>query len=67
MSTVKSLTNHLNTLEKRHRELDEKIIVLEDEHFTNDTIHPLKVEKLRLKDEIEILKMKIEEKKNEGK
>jgi len=67
MSTSKSLSNHLKVLEERHRALDEKIIVLEDEHFTNETISPLKLEKLELKREIEDLKLQIKEKKNEGK
>lgn len=67
MSTSKSLSNHLKVLEERHRALDEKIIVLEDEHFTNETISPLKLEKLELKREIEDLKIQIKEKQNEGK
>ena len=67
MSTVVSLTNHLHTLEKKHRELDERIIILEDEHTTNEIINPLKVEKLALKREIEELKKKIEVMQNEGK
>ena len=59
MSTSISLKNHLKVLEKKHRDLDEKIIVLEDEHFSNEMISPFKLEKLRLKREIERLQQKI--------
>ena len=49
MSTSKSLSNHLKVLEERHRALDEKIIILEDEHTSNEIVNPLKLEKLELK------------------
>jgi len=67
MSTSKSLSNHLKVLEERHRALDEKIIVLEDDHTSNEIVNPLKLEKLELKREIEELKIQIKEKQNEGK
>jgi hypothetical protein len=66
MSTVESLTNHLKHLEELHRRLDDKIT--DDwKHHVTGTAQQEKLEKLVLKREIEELKMKIEEKKNEGK
>jgi len=67
MSTSKSLSNHLKVLEERHRALDEKIIILEDDYTSNEIVNPLKLEKLELKREIEELKTQIKEKQNEGK
>jgi len=66
MSTSKSLSNHLKVLEERHRALDEKIIILEDDYTSNEIVNPLKLEKLELKREIEELKIQIKEKQNEG-
>ena len=66
MSTSKSLSNHLTVLEERHRALDEKIIILEDEYTSNEIVNPLKLKKLELKREIEELKIQIKEKQNEG-
>ena len=60
MSTSKSLSNHLKVLEERHRALDEKIIILEDDYTSNEIVNPLKLEKLELK-------IQIKEKQNEGK
>ena len=59
MNTSTSLKNHLKVLEKKHRDLDEKIVILEDEHFSNEMISPFKLEKLRLKREIERLQQEI--------
>ena len=67
MSTVESLTNHLKHLEDIHRELDKKITRHWEHHDCDDKIRQEKLEKLTLKREIEELKMKIEEMKNEGK
>lgn len=67
MSTVQSLTNHLKHLEDIHRELDKKITRHWEHHDSDDKIRQEKLEKLTLKREIEELKMKIEEMKNEGK
>ena len=67
MSTVESLTNHLKHLEDIHRELDKKITRHWEHHDSDDKIRQEKLEKLTLKREIEELKMKIEEMKNEGK
>lgn len=67
MSTSKSLSNHLKVLEEKHRALDEKIIILEDDYISNEIVNPLKLEKLELKREIEELKTQIKEKQNEGK
>ena len=67
MSTVQSLTKHLKHLEDIHRELDKKITRHWEHHDSDDKIRQEKLEKLTLKREIEELKMKIEEMKNEGK
>lgn len=67
MSTSKSLSNHLKVLEERHRALDEKIIILEDDYTSNEIVNPLKLKKLELKREIEELKIQIKEKQNESK
>ena len=61
MSTVQSLTNHLNHLEDIHRELDKKITRHWEHHDSDDKVRQEKFEKLALKREIEDLKMKIEE------
>jgi hypothetical protein len=66
MSTVQSLTNHLKHLEDIHRELDKKITKHWEHHDSDDKIRQEKLEKLTLKREIEDLKMKIEEMKNES-
>ena len=66
MSTVQSLTNHLKHLEDIHRELDKKITRHWEHHDSDDKIRQEKLEKLTLKREIEDLKIKIEEKKNES-
>ena len=67
MSTLQSLSNHLKHLEEIHRELDKKITRHWEHHDSDDKIRQEKLEKLTLKREIEELKMKIEEMKNEGK
>ena len=67
MSTSKSLSNHLKVLEEKHRALDEKIIILEDDYTSNEIVNPLKLKKLELKREIEELKKQIKEKQNESK
>ena len=67
MSTSKSLSNHLKVLEEKHRALDEKIIILEDDYTSNEIVNPLKLKKLELKREIEELKIQIKEKQNESK
>jgi len=61
MSTLESLTNHLKVLEEKHRELDKEIHVLFKEYHDNDTLTPLKLEKLDLKREIKGLKKEIKE------
>lgn len=67
MSTVESLKNHLQHLEEIHRKLDKKI-ERNYNHYLNDIdLKKLKLEKLTLKEEIEKLKLKIEDKKSEGK
>ena len=66
MSTVQSLTNHLKHLEDIHRELDKKITRHWEHHDSDDKINREKLEKLALKREIEELKIKIEEMKQDG-
>jgi hypothetical protein len=67
VSTVNSLQNHLKHLEEIHRKLDKKI-ERNYNHYLNDIdLKKLKLEKLTLKEEIEKLKLKIEDKKSEGK
>jgi len=66
MSTVQSLTNHLKHLEDIHRELDKKITRHWEHHDSDDKVRQEKFEKLALKREIEELKIKIEEMKQNG-
>ena len=66
MSTVQSLTNHLKHLEDIHRELDKKITRHWGHHDSDDKVRQEKLEKLSLKREIEILKIKIKEMEDEG-
>ena len=65
MSTVQSLTNHLKHLEDIHRELDSKITRHWEHHDSDDKVRQEKFEKLSLKREIEELKIRIGEMKNE--
>jgi hypothetical protein len=66
VSTVQSLTNHLNHLEDIHRELDKKITRHWEHHDSDDKIRQEKLEKLTLKREIEELKNKIKEMEDES-
>ncbi len=66
MSTVQSLTNHLNHLEDIHRELDKKITRHWEHHDSDDKVRQEKYEKLSLKREIEELKNKIKEMEDES-
>ena len=66
MSTVQSLTNHLNHLEDIHRELDSKITRHWEHHDSDDKVRQEKFEKLSLKREIEELKNKIKEMEDES-
>ena len=65
MSTVQSLTNHLNHLEDIHRELDKKITRHWEHHDSDDKVRQEKYEKLSLKREIEELRNRIKEMQNE--
>lgn len=47
-----SVEGHIKALKNKHRELHERIEVLEAEHVDEKYITPLKKEKLRIKDEI---------------
>lgn len=62
MSTLKSLTNHLKVLEKRHRELDKQVTKDYEHHLDDVKLTAEKLEKLELKHEIEDLKETIKEK-----
>jgi hypothetical protein len=66
VSTVQSLTNHLNHLEDIHRELDKKITRHWEHHDSDDKVRQEKYEKLSLKREIEELKNKIKEMEDES-
>jgi len=66
VSTVQSLTNHLNHLEDIHRELDSKITRHWEHHDSDDKVRQEKYEKLSLKREIEELKNKIKEMEDES-
>jgi hypothetical protein len=66
VSTVQSLTNHLNHLEDIHRELDKKITRHWEHHDSDDKVRQEKYEKLSLKREIEELKNKIKEMEHES-
>tara|TARA_B100001093_G_C26319223_1_gene796921 strand:+ start:83 stop:286 length:204 start_codon:yes stop_codon:yes gene_type:complete len=61
MSTLKSLSNHLKVLEERHRDLDNKIADDYEHHMDDTELANEKLEKLKLKREIEELKTQIKE------
>ena len=52
MTNVQKLKNHISALRTKHRDLDEKIKVLESEKVSDDIIKRQKQQKLQLKDEI---------------
>ena len=64
MSTLKSLSNHLKVLEERHRDLDNKIADDYEHHMDDTELANEKLEKLKLKREIETLKEHIKELEN---
>lgn len=56
---MKDITKRIDVLRKKHRILDEQIAMLRNHTFTDDTqIVQLKKKKLRIKDEINLLKHK---------
>ena len=61
MSTLKSLSNHLKVLEERHRDLDNKIADDYEHHMDDTELANEKLEKLKLKREIEELKTQMKE------
>ena len=67
MSSIQSLSNHLKTLEERHRALDKQITEEYNNFVRDDKVEVHKKEKLLLKDEIELLKKQIEEMQNADK
>lgn len=60
MTNVQKLKNHISALRTKHRELDEKIKVLESEKVSDDIIKRQKQQKLQLKDEITKIQTDIE-------
>ena len=67
MSTSKSLRNHLKVLEERHRELDKKVADDYKHYLNDDKLNAEKLEKLKLKNEIEDLIEQIKQKEQEEK
>jgi len=60
MTNVQKLKNHISALRTKHRDLDEKIKVLESEKVGDDIIKRQKQQKLQLKDEITKIQTDIE-------
>lgn len=60
MTNVQKLKNHISALRTKHRDLDEKIKVLESEKVSDDIIKRQKQQKLQLKDEITKIQTDIE-------
>jgi len=60
MSTLESLTNHLKVLEQRHRDLDKKITEDYEHRLNSEEYNKEKLDKLKLKQEIEALKQIIQ-------
>ena len=60
MTNVQKLKNHISALRTKHRDLDEKIKVLESEKVGDDIIKRQKRQKLQLKDEITKIQTDIE-------
>jgi hypothetical protein len=60
MSTLDSLTHHKEVLEQRHRLLDKVISDLYTQNSDDVLMHTMKKEKLQLRDDIELIKTKIE-------
>jgi hypothetical protein len=60
MSTLDSLTHHKEVLEQRHRLLDKVISDLYKQNSDDVLIHTMKKEKLQLRDDIQLMKTKIE-------
>tara|TARA_B100000161_G_scaffold264010_1_gene236408 strand:+ start:1839 stop:2072 length:234 start_codon:yes stop_codon:yes gene_type:complete len=60
MTNVQKLKNHISALRTKHRDLDEKIKVLQSEKVSDDIIKRQKQQKLQLKDEITKIQTDIE-------
>ena len=60
MTNVQKLKNHISALRTKHRDLDEKIKILESEKVSDDIIKRQKQQKLQLKDEITKIQTDIE-------
>ena len=61
MSTSISLKNRLESLSEKHRQLDKEIQVQYKNFASDSIVEKLKVQKLRLKDEMSRLKRKLKE------
>lgn len=66
MSTLKSLTNHLEVLKEKHKMLDKKTSEDFTNFLNNDEYTKHKKEKLKVKDEIVFLEKIIDLKKKEA-
>jgi uncharacterized protein YdcH (DUF465 family) len=60
MITVNKLHDHILVLEEKHRMLDKQILDLDCNYDESVECHKLKKQKLKLKDEIERSKKKLE-------
>ena len=58
MSTLDSLTHHKEVLEQRHRLLDKVISDLYTQNSDDVLIHTMKKEKLQLRDDTKLQKLK---------
>jgi hypothetical protein len=59
MSTLDSLTNHKELLEQRHRLLDSVIADMYAQNADEVLLHTMKKEKLRIRDNIQLIKTQI--------
>jgi hypothetical protein len=59
MSTLDSLTNHKELLEQRHRLLDSVIADMYTQNADEVLLHTMKKEKLRIRDNIQLIKNQI--------
>ena len=61
MSTLDSLTHHKEVLEQRHRLLDKVIADMYKQNSDDVLLHTMKKEKLQLRDEIEVINIRLEQ------
>ena len=65
MSTLLSLTNHLEVLKEKHLLLDKKVTEDYEHHLNSDEYNAEKKQKLRLKEEIKALEQIMQLKKKQ--